>query len=240
MGLYANNALPSLARSLLPNLSVLATKLLSFVVQSASCERLFSSFGNLITKDRNRLSSENAHYLTQVKRNVKIFEENTEFSNEKKKKKKKIFIDPTERKKTNLIEALYDTGLTRDSASGNDSDDDTNQDTNDSDDEGSDERIEVDEVANLTSDFIRILDLFEEQDEELYIDAKDTIKVEDMSKEVVALKYDDGEQYRTQNPYPEHNTGVYQQEKLKGTRAVKIDLITLFPTDIKLPSLDEL
>ena len=227
-------------RTVLPNLAALATKLLSFVVQSASCERLFSSFGNLITKDRNRLSSENAHYLTQVKRNVKIFEENTEFSNEKKKKKKKIFIDPTERKKTNLIEALYDTGLTRDSASGNDSNDDTNQDTNDSDDEGSDERVEVDEVANLTSDFIRILDLFEEQDEELYIDAKDTIKVEDMSKEVVALKYDDGEQYRTQNPYPEHNTGVCQQEKLKGTRAVKIDLITLFPTDIKLPSLDEL
>ena len=59
-----------------------------------------------------------------------------------------------------------------------------------------------------------------------------------MSKEVVALKYDDGEQYRTQNPYPEHNTGVCQQEKLKGTRAVKIDLITLFPNDIKLPSQD--
>ena len=88
-------------RTVLPNLAALATKLLSFVVQSASCERLFSSFGNLITKDRNRLSSENAHYLTQVKRNVKIFEENTEFSNEKKKKKKKIFIDPTERKQTN-------------------------------------------------------------------------------------------------------------------------------------------
>ena len=157
----------------------------------------------------------------------------------RRKKKKKIFIDPTERKKTNLIEALYDTGLTRDSASGNDSNDDTNQDTNDSDDERNDERVEGEEVANLTSDFIRILDLFEEPNEDLYIDAEDTITIEDMSNEVVALKYDDGEQYRTQNPYPEHNTGVCQQEKLKGTRAVKIDLITLFPPDIKLPSLDE-
>jgi hypothetical protein len=43
-------------------------------------------------------------------------------------------------------------------------------------------------------------------------------------------------------PYPEHNNGVCQQEKLKGTsyRAVQIDLITLFPNDIKWPSLDEL
>ena len=122
-------------QTILPSLSVLATKILSFVVQSASCERLFSSFGNLITKHRNCLSSENAHYLTQVKRNVQIFEENKEFSYEKKKKKKKIFIDPIERKKLNLIQALYDTGLTGDSTSGNDSDNDTN----DSDDERNDE-----------------------------------------------------------------------------------------------------
>ena len=61
-----------------------------------------------------------------------------------------------------------------------------------------------------------------------------------MSNEVVALKYDGGEQYRTQNPYPQHNNGVCQQEKLKGTRAIKNDLITLLPNNIKLPSLDQL
>ena len=87
------------ARSVLPNLSSLATKLFSFVVQSATCERLFSSFGNLITKQRNRLSSESAHYLTQVKRNVKIMEESMESNRTKNKKKKKIVIDPTERQK---------------------------------------------------------------------------------------------------------------------------------------------
>ena len=89
----------SFARSVLPNLSSLATKLFSFAVQSATCERLFSSFGNLITKQRNRLSSENAHYLTQVKRNVQIMEESMESNRTKNKKKKKIVIDPTERKK---------------------------------------------------------------------------------------------------------------------------------------------
>jgi len=61
-----------------------------------------------------------------------------------------------------------------------------------------------------------------------------------MSNEVVALKYDDGEEYRTQNPYPEHNDGVCRQEKLNGTRAITIDLITLFPDDIKLLNLGEL
>ena len=226
------------AQSLLPNLSILATKILSFVVQSATCERLFSSFGNLITKQRNCLSSQNAHYLMQVKRNVKILEENMELSQEKKKQKKKIIIDPTERKKITLTEALYDTGLTIDSGIEINSDDDTNQDTNASDDEGSDLQGEEEEISNMTSDFVRILDLFEEPDEEFSNDVEGTITVEDMSKEVIALKYDDGEQYRTQNPYPEHNTGVCQQEKLKGTRAVKIDLITLFPNDIKLPSQD--
>jgi len=60
-----------------------------------------------------------------------------------------------------------------------------------------------------------------------------------MSNEVVALKYDDGEEYRTQNPYPEHNDGVCRQEKLNETRAIKIGLITLFPNDTKLPNLDQ-
>ena len=87
------------ARSVLPNLSSLATKLFSFAVQSATCERLFSSFGNLITKQRNSLSSESAHYLTQVKHNVKIMEESMESNRTKNKKKKKIVIDPTERQK---------------------------------------------------------------------------------------------------------------------------------------------
>ena len=55
----------------------------------------------------------------------------------------------------------------------------------------------------MTSDFVRILYLFEELDEELHNDAEDTITVEDMSNEVAALKYVDGKHYRTQNLYPE-------------------------------------
>ena len=121
--------------------------------------------------------------------------------------------------------------------------DDADDGTNDADDEqeedADDEQKEDEEISNMTSDFIRILDLFDEPDEEINNEAEE-ITLTDMSNEVVALKYDDGEEYRTQNPYPEHNNGVCRQEKLNGTRAIKIDLITLFPNDVKLPSLDEL
>jgi len=117
---------------------------------------------------------------------------------------------------------------------------DDDDDTNDADDEGRDEQGEEEEISNMTSDFVRILDLFEVPDEELNNEAEEEIALADMSNEVVALKYDDGEEYRTQNPYPEHNDGVSRQEKLNGTRAIKIDLITLFPNNVKLPNLDQL
>ena len=94
----------------------------------------------------------------------------------------------------------------------------------------------------MTSDFVRTLDLFKEPDEELNNDAEEKLHLKVLSNEVVALKYDDKEQYRPQSTYPKHNNGVCQQEKLKGSigRAVKIDLIALLPNDIKLSSLDQL
>ena len=120
-----------------------------------------------------------------------------------------------------------------DSESGNN--DDADDGTNDADDEQKDDE----EISNMTSDLIRILDLFDEPDEEINNEVEE-ITLTDMSNEIVALKYDDGEEYRTQNPYPEHNNGVCRQEKLNRSRAIKIDPITLFPNDVKLPGLDEL
>jgi len=79
------------------------------------------------------------------------------------------------------------------SESENNSDDD--DDTNDADDEGSDEQREEEEISNMTSYFVRILDLFEEPEEELNDEADEEITLADMSNEVVALKYDDGEEY---------------------------------------------
>ena len=59
-------------------LSALASKILSFIVQTATCERLFSSFGNFITKKRNRLALEKAHYLMQIKREVNRLDDKEE------------------------------------------------------------------------------------------------------------------------------------------------------------------
>jgi hypothetical protein len=39
-------------------------------VQTATCERLFSAFQDILTKKRNRLHSKKVHYLAQVKRFV--------------------------------------------------------------------------------------------------------------------------------------------------------------------------
>ena len=153
----------------------------------------------------------------------------------KNKEKKKIVIDPTERKKISVTQDVNELEFIVDSESGNN--DDADDGTNDADDEQEENK----EISNMTSDFIRILDLFHEPDEEINNEAEE-ITLTGMSNEVVVvtLKCNDGEEYRTQNPYPEHNNGVFRQEKLNGTRAIKIDLITLYPNDVKLPSLDEL
>ena len=62
-------------------------KILSFVVQSASCERLHSAFGNYITKQRNSLSSSKEHYLAQVKRNVNFLDEKDKIDKNSKQEK---------------------------------------------------------------------------------------------------------------------------------------------------------
>jgi len=116
-----------------------------------------------------------------------------ESNRNKKKKKEKIIIDPAERKKSET-QAVNELEFIVDSESENNSDDDDG--TNDADDEQGEEE----EISNMTSDFIRILDLFDEPEEKLI--------TRNTSNEVVALKYNDGEEYRTQNPYPEHNYGV--------------------------------
>jgi len=50
---------------------------------------------------------------------------------------------------------------------------DDNDDTNDADDEGSDEQGEQEEISNMTSDFVRILVLFEEPEKELNNEAEE-------------------------------------------------------------------
>ncbi len=67
--------------------------------QSATCERLFSAFGNFKSKMRNRLSTTKMHYLAQVKRNVQLKgEQETIIRN---KGKSSRILSPDERPKIN-------------------------------------------------------------------------------------------------------------------------------------------
>lgn len=53
-------------------LSKVATRILNLPASSASCERTFSTFGNIHTAKRNRLSNERAGKLVYVSHNVKL------------------------------------------------------------------------------------------------------------------------------------------------------------------------
>ena len=70
----------------------LALRLLSISANSASCERLFSSFGNILTKHRNRVKSEVLSNLGEIRLN--ICHEHLE-NNAKKDIRKRHFGPPT-------------------------------------------------------------------------------------------------------------------------------------------------
>jgi len=110
-------------------------------------------------------------------------------------KKKKILSE----RKTSVVQTVNELEFVVDSESENNSNDD---DTNDADDE----QREEEETSNMTSDFIRILDLVDEPKEKINNETEE-IPLTDMSNEVRTLKYDHGEEYRTQNPYHEHYDG---------------------------------
>jgi len=56
-------------------LATLATFLLCLAVQSATCERLLSAFGNFSTKKRNRLYLKKVYMLAQIKQEVLVMDE---------------------------------------------------------------------------------------------------------------------------------------------------------------------
>lgn len=62
-----------------PELGKLAVKILGAVVQSATCERLFSMFLWFHSKRRNRLSAKKVFYSVQAKRSIQRKNEKEEF-----------------------------------------------------------------------------------------------------------------------------------------------------------------
>ena len=66
---------------------------------------------------------------------------------------------------------------------------------------------------------------------------RESISDLEIAKDFSSLKYSDGLEHRGRYPYPNSNDTTYPQEKLKGSRNIKLKLSELFPEEFKLPSL---
>jgi len=205
-------------------LSALASKVLSFIVQTATCERLFSAFWNFITKKRNRLSSDKAHYLTQVKRQVNRLDEIDENRN--------IYLT----KKVRMVKSTEYKKLDHNNESGDDDDDVLllgEEDVGEENDiEGGDENPNL--VGDLVDEWSQILQQFQE---ELCEEQTENISQQQIAQDVLDLKYSDGSDFRELHPYPDWNDPNYKHEKWKNTRTIKIELSALFHGEIVLPEL---
>jgi hypothetical protein len=225
-----------------PTLSTLATFVLSIAVQSATCERLFSSFGIFHTKTRNRLLSKKTHQLAQIKRQVREKDEAIQKGEDIKAGKRLVSCDELAMVTANEDE---DDEL-RDSSSEDDEDDNSLEyDEDKADDIIPDLPLDMEEAGipaeeqeeeavpsrhghELVDLWVQGLDQLEEDDEDDGDEANlmDANSNPRMIREVLDCQYDDGRTFREENPYPENNedNGNFPQLKLAGIRATKFEL----------------
>lgn len=206
-------------------LSTLALFILSIVIQSANCERLFSNFGFFRTDLRNRLKPDKLHKLQEVKRRVYELDQAQEH------KRGKI-VSSKELSKMNQIPTpalLRAVNFSRD----------CDEPENAAEIEAFLAGIGSDNMNfnNVLSDWLLKLDEANAED----VDERDSSLPEDESEHDVALeaqnmKYDDGSTYRASNPWPSDNDIHYPQEVLKGFRSKKVTLKTLFDNFVDLPN----
>jgi hypothetical protein len=88
----------------LPQLAQLATRILSVVCQSASCERLFKDFAMVHTKARNRMSKSTTEAITRVKHEL-VAKKKAAATMKPQEKTKKRIVEPRERRRLDLAPA---------------------------------------------------------------------------------------------------------------------------------------
>lgn len=208
-----------------PYSSRLAIFVLSIVVQTATCERLFSTFGNFATKKRNKLHSEKVHNLAQVKRAVAVMDEKT--YNNRSITQIRI-LSSTELPRIDTEEQNVDAGVDEDNEVIQLSDMELEGDS-DREDDTAEDSIIVEDWDTVFHELDRI-------DEEEYIESLyviDKAVTHQMMTEVLQSQYSEGAQHRESHPYPNYNDTSYPQERLKGIRRVKFLLENLFPLSIE-------
>jgi hAT family C-terminal dimerisation region len=207
-------------------LAVLATFVLCLAVQSATCERLFSEFGNFSTKKRNRLHSKRVHMLAQIKREVLVMDEKEAATSTEK-----------QMRVINAAELPKSSNEGKINKSESDFEEEISDNMNDNDGAGEhcSDNDSTKSLEEICSSWLEALDCFEE---ELFEQEQDIIISDlEIASDISNLTYSDGLEHRLNYPYPQSNDTLYPQEKLKGSRNMKLKLSELFPQELELPSL---
>ena len=207
----------------------LAIRMISLEPQSATCERLFSAFGNFKSKKRNRLSSTKMHYLAQVKRNVQVMDE-IECQVSYGEKKNRI-LNPDERPKICSGQQTETESTAVDLV---DSESDSKHDICTNVPDAENDSDEFEDTFDLTSEWMLALEF--DDDDYFYEESQTAISNEDYSADVIQLQHSDGAEFRQANPYPDWNDPSVKQDKLRGLRNRKVSLFDMFDSnDIELP-----
>eukprot|EP00918_Siedleckia_nematoides_P058072 GHVU01126602.1.p1 GENE.GHVU01126602.1~~GHVU01126602.1.p1 ORF type:complete len:498 (+),score=85.82 GHVU01126602.1:76-1494(+) len=213
----------------LRKLAVLAMKVLSFPIQTATVERLFSGFGLTHTKQRNRLGAAKLHHLANIKENVKAEQERCEI---RQPRRRKGPVSPVElavaaswpgagqqRVQTTAEEVHWDDVEVVQQLPDEDQDDE--------------EDVGAAGVAQLER-CLAAMNAVPDSDEEDECDEVADIGGDaSFAREVLARSYSTGEGVRRANPLPQENDRRFPADKtptkLRGLRAWKCSLISLFP-----------
>eukprot|EP00918_Siedleckia_nematoides_P040587 GHVU01088101.1.p1 GENE.GHVU01088101.1~~GHVU01088101.1.p1 ORF type:complete len:527 (+),score=97.63 GHVU01088101.1:646-2226(+) len=234
----------------------------SIPVQSATCERLFSEYGQDITKARNRLSPHKAHKLSVVRRATREVHRKQEAVGAAKRRLR--ILMPTElpfRHQGGGGPALSSVGS--DELQLLDCYDDAVVPTR----EEGDEVVECEaEGADETTAeaLLRRFDLMpedatqheqqphqqleqeqepqEEQQQrpQLLRQPAGFVRRWNISSELAACRHDDGSDFRARYPLPAADDNMYPQQLLHGVRNLKFRLEWLFPADIAVSGFDDI
>eukprot|EP00918_Siedleckia_nematoides_P101535 GHVU01221792.1.p1 GENE.GHVU01221792.1~~GHVU01221792.1.p1 ORF type:complete len:874 (+),score=92.83 GHVU01221792.1:158-2779(+) len=230
-------------------LARLALKILSFPVQSASVERLFSDFGQILTKTRNRLGAAKVHHLANIKADMRG------------RQQPHVDAAGTLRKRLVNPAELPRAADTLELRHGRRGDCDSSRDTESvqydefdvgeaipqaavDDDTGDEDECGVGRGPNGVLGVQRGLEVSvggellvgdgagESDDDEADEDGAADGSVISLAREVIEYSHDTGEQHRSSYPYPEVNVKNFPQDKpTRGLRVRKFPLLSLFPVD---------
>eukprot|EP00918_Siedleckia_nematoides_P055848 GHVU01121859.1.p1 GENE.GHVU01121859.1~~GHVU01121859.1.p1 ORF type:complete len:870 (-),score=97.99 GHVU01121859.1:677-3163(-) len=205
----------------------------SFPTHTADCERLFSEFGLVMTKPRNRLHARKLHRLVQVKRVVgrRIMELKLRKERNRKRildhaelprRSRGALTPPDHQQETN--EGGDDCSMVQPAS--------VQQVPRRSDDEEPDV-VEVPPSGDVGDAWAEALEQLEDdEDDDACDEVDELLTTTTLSSQVAAFSYDTGAEHRARYPLPAGDEDVdkfVQEKRPPGPRGWKVPLLDLFP-----------